>query len=200
MSSSDGQPPDAVTPEMVVAEHNLIANIRNALGLSDDFDADDSMRAAMVYNTARAIQLQRDMIAALSGQDINFSPDIDLDIDAQVIRQGVRQALSSENRLRLYSVDTNSSTDNVLTQPLRPSTANSAFRVTVVLDTGTGFSIRINPDNEAAFTADLNQGSALTANAMREFTFDTDENAQYNFRTGAAATVELLEVQEVLTE
>jgi hypothetical protein len=195
-------PPDAVTPDMVVRERNFLQKLKNALGLSDDFDADDTMRAATVYNTARQVQLQQDLLAAFTG---SFEPeisigDVSVDLEPGDLAAALEDAMDSENVLQIYNASVIASDDNVLTQNIRPQTRHSSFRVTVSLDTGVSFATRIQPDAAPDFTMDFKEGNALTASAVYQFEFDADPEAEYNFRCGGAATVDTLRVQEVFTE
>lgn len=123
-----------------------------------------------------------------------------IQIDEDEIAAAMRQAVQSEHLIQVYSVPTSAADDNILTQPVRPQTQHSSFRVTVTLDSNVGISLHVNPDDNDAFTTDLNQGGTLKANSKREFQFDVDPGAEYNFRTGGPATVQELRVQEVFTE
>lgn len=125
MSSQDGLP-DFVTPEDVERERNALRQIQNALGIdTQDTDVDDTMLAAVVANSARTVQLLRQ----ISGEQISVEPviepnieviveeltprvefpeDASLDIEGVSIDQGEMQAafeaaLSQQQRGRMLS-------------------------------------------------------------------------------------------------
>lgn len=104
------------------------------------------------------------------------------------------------NRKQVYSESVNSGED-ILDNDMRPAEGGSSFRVTVQLDTTAVFATRVKPDDNSVsdFNQQFNQGTALGANQLFEFTFDPDTQSQYNFRAPSQAlTVEYLRVQELL--
>lgn len=196
--SSDA--PLVITPRDVVEERNLLRTLQNAFGIdAGDLDADDSMRAAIVWNTARTAEL----LDFLAEDPIDVPPpeidvgDILLDISDDILRD----VFGYVERRQLYDVSTSSSTDNVLSQYINPTSDQSSFRIGVTLDTNTTFSMRVEPENDPNYTTQLNAiNGALEANSKYEFQFDVDPDAEINFRTGAAATVTSLRVVEVFVE
>lgn len=131
----------------------------------------------------------------------NVAVDIEgIELDPETIEQAFQDATKAINRVQLYGASSEAASDNILSQPVRPMTDHSTFRVSVTLDTATTFSARVDPDDEDAFTEDLNQGGNLQQDAKREFSFDVDPDAKYNFRMGTSGTVTNLRVQEILTE
>lgn len=137
--------------------------------------------------------------------DVTFPDDVSvqiegIQIDQDEIAAAFEQATRADNRIQLYNTSVDSSGENILSQPLTATTDHSTFRVSVTLDTAVSFSLRTNPPDEDPFNSDFNQGGSLNANSKREFSFDADPEAEYNFRVGAAATVENLRIQEILTE
>lgn len=189
-----------VTPEMVEEERNLLRQMQNALGIETaDSDADDTLLAAIVANSART----GEMLSVLTGQPIDVQASLDLegvDITQEEISDALQNAQMAVERITLYQTSVSNNSDNLLSQPLRPMTDHSSFRVDVSLDTSTTVSLRTEPDdqNVTAFDELLNRGNPLTQNAKREFQFDVDPDAEYNFRAGAAATFNTFRLVEVM--
>lgn len=151
------------------------------------------------------VEPQVEVVVESITPEVQFPDDASIDIegiqiDQQKISDAFRDADSTILKKQLYNVSSSGSSDNILTQPLQPTSEDSWFRVSVTLDTATTFSVRVNPPDDSAFTEDLNQGGNLNQNAKREFQFDVDPDAEYNFRMGASGTVNNLTVREGFTE
>lgn len=187
--------PEFVQPEDVVRERNFIRRIENALGVSEDFEGDDTMLAALVANSYR----QGLLLQTIAGQGLNIEPDVDVSIDSiDIADEAIREALASIPRIQIYNSSTSASDDDILSQDIRPTTDHSQFRVSVTLDTGTTFSVRTKPNNESNITETLNGNSSLVSGSRYEFDFETDIEAEYNFRAGTSLTVENLRVMEMV--
>lgn len=204
--SGSPQPPEPVYPVDVHEERNLLRNIQNALGLDgEDAEWDDNALAAIIANTARLNQVVERMgvgdVAVEIGEvnpQVSFEDeDLDIALDSEVFQE----ALEPLNRVQLYDVSTANASDDLLSRPIRPMMQSSSFRFTVVMDTNETLSLRSNPDgdDDPASNQLLNSGAALITDARYEFTTDVDPGAEYNFRTGAAATIAELRVQEMFT-
>lgn len=203
--SGSPQPPDPVYPVDVHEERNLLRNIQNALGIDkDDPDWDDNALAAIIANTARLNQLMETMgvgdvevvIDEISPQVTVDGDQFDLDVDAEAFRE----ALEPINRVQLYDESTSGSGENVLSQPVRPMFESSSLRITITMATNTTLSLQVEPDDDPNTTQLLNTGTALVSGARYEFTTDVEPTTDYNLRTGAAASIDSLRIQELFTD
>lgn len=214
---------DLITPSDVEAEFNFIQNLSSRLGV------EDNLVAAVLTNQVRLAEFERRQAQALdllTDEEEGFqvavtppnveviveevSPSLDLAsedltieplaLDQPTLEAGIRGAAGAVNRRQLYDTSSDGPNDDLLSSAIRPESNASSFRVSISLDTQTTFSLVVNPDEAAQFTETLNQGGDIGVSNKREFQFDVDPNAQYNFRLGAAGTVSNLRVQEVLVE
>lgn len=198
-----------VQAEDVVEERNFIRQVENALGISEDFEGDDTMLAALVANSYRQARLLEALVGEEIGIDViieevnpevSFPSDATFEISEESIENAIEATLEGDLVVQIYNESVTGSGDNVLSRPLEPSTDHSKFTVTVTIDTATSFSLRTNPDDETPFTEDFNaENGNLVANSKYEFgPFEVDQDAEYNFRCGAAATVTSLRVMETV--
>lgn len=200
------QGPGWIEPVDVVEERNLLRQIENALGIDTaDLDADDTVQLALLANAAHQGELLEQLANSLAGQAINpppVNPQVDIqNVTAQLPQNVTLQGqLGNEptNLLNVYDIDTQSSSDSILSQDLTPTSDHSAFRVTVTLDTTAEFRVWTKPPGgQSNFFTTLNGGAPIDADAKNTFTFQVDHNTEYNFRTGSAATVRELRVDEI---
>lgn len=201
---SGGQRPAVIDPEMVFEERNLVRRIQNALGIDkDDISADDTMEAAILYNTARQVELLTD----LAGEGLvieNVSPNIDLggatfDIDADVLRDAVRDAHSSEKIVELFASDV-AATERFLSRRIRPQTEHSTYHVTLVGGDGGSFWADVEPDNDPQFNYVVSNDGLTTG--INQFQIKVTEEAKYNFYIDGPpnSTLDHFRIQEVYTD
>lgn len=95
-----------------------------------------------------------------------------------------------------YNVPAPGANTNILATSLTPKQGVAAFRVTVVLATGSVFNLRTT-DGTTAFTSHFNGGVALAAASVYTFTFGVTSGLTYNFQVETDGVIRLLQVDEV---
>lgn len=108
----------------------------------------------------------------------------------------LRWAVKGVNKKFNTSIQSNT---DIFKEDLSPSENESIFRVTVSEDTGVTLSVRITKDNTTV-GVDLNDGSALTANALKVIDVPVRSDQTYNFQFSGTSTAHIFQVDEVLTE
>lgn len=81
---------------------------------------------------------------------------------------------------------------DIISSDLSPK-VSGAFRITVAVSTSTVFDVKVT-DGTDTHVISLNDGVALTANALYTFSFGVSDALDYNFRVKTDSVIEVLQV------
>lgn len=207
MSGNDGELPDVIFPDDVFEERNLQRRLENALGLDrGDLSADDTMEAAIAYNTARQVQALFGGVELTPEIDVtveNINPQITLpdDVSFEVdMEEAVRNAHSSENLVDIFNNTVNES-EHILSRPLRPQSQHSSYHITISPEDPVGLSASVNPDDDDEFDTYVSNG--FLTDGYNGIMFSVSPDAEYNFTVEdnpSGTNIEHLRISEVFTD